>query len=442
MAIKPPMYGSANNGEINRLTDAAAVGTQDLAHATGLQNQMYGNFGSLASGATSSMADTQMQAALARTQANSAALAGQTRGGNVAGAEQAAMIANFAGQSQGAADAAQVAAQQQVAAMQAQAGLAGQMAGQGLSVQQGYEGLANAANSTQMSNQVQSQIANREMDAAAKQAKINNIMNGIKTAASVAGSLGGAVMSDERVKRDVAPSGMAATHAVSQTDPITFNYEPGYGPTGQQVGISASSLERTPEGAQAVMTDPTTGLKSVDTGRLSTINTAALAEIVPRLEAIERGATMPARGPRDRRYDGRDSAAFPAQEQGAQERGQQLATDLRAAREARLGVQPVASPGEPGSQSLAAPQGGLAGLRARVEAMRSDPSRFQGIKALTSGSAELAGDPDPLLARRLGGGGQKPVPIRRPGTEGWLAAASGRPIVRNSGFHTNSTRDA
>lgn len=403
-----PIYGASDSAELQRLQQQANLGSQDLSHATGMQQQTYNAFGGLASGQSSSLADAQMKAALARTQANSQALAGQTRGGNTASAEQAAMIANFAGQSQGAADAAAIAAQQEMQAMQAQAAIAGQMAGQGLEQQLGIEGIIGQGQLGQMNAQVESQLGNRELALAEKNAKAQRIMDAIKTGASVAGSVGGAVMSDERAKDAIAPSGMAATHAVAETDPITFNYKPGYGPSGRQVGIDAASLARTPEGAQAVVTDPDTGMRMVDPGRLSTINTAALAELVPRIEQLERtGGSVPRTAPRQGQYTHADDgqAIFPAIEQGRAEHGDKLARALRDARERRQGSGGSGYEGY-GSDALAGeavdagikragtetdmPPSRLQALRDRVAAMRADPKRFAGVKSLVGDSRGLA----------------------------------------------------
>jgi len=49
----------------------------------------------------------------------------------------------------------------------------------------------------------------------------------------------------------------------------------------------AQDLEKTPAGASVVATDPKTGMKSVDTDRLSLVNTAALSEQQRRIDDLE-----------------------------------------------------------------------------------------------------------------------------------------------------------
>lgn len=363
--VAKPTYGSpnGNSAELQRVTDAAKVGSESLARATALQRGAYDTFGSMAAG-PSAAAVAQQKAAAARAQAGSMALAGQTRGGNIAAAEQAAMQASVAGQQAAAADANVLQAQQEMAARQAQAAVAGQMASQGLEQQLGLEGIVGSAQLGQMNAQVESQLGNRQLDMQAKQQRFDNIMKGIQTGANVVGSIGGAVMSDERSKERIAPSGMAATAAVAEADPITFDYRPGYGPHGRRVGITADSLERTPVGAQVVRRDPATGMKVVDTDQLSTINTAALAELAPRIEALEREA-------------GGGGRAEPSPEQ----RGRDLAaaiSDARAARYARQNPGSMSLAGEAADAGLRRSGGGRdpggaevrQGLRARVDALR------------------------------------------------------------------------
>lgn len=287
-----PVYGRSFAGsseDLARLRALAGPGGAAGAYqdATGMQGRMYDAYGAMARGEGPSLGQNVLQQGSQRANAAAAALAGQTRGGNIAAAEQAAMQAQFAGQAQASADAAAIAAQEQQAAMAAQAGIAGQLAGQSLEQQMGLEGLVSSGTQAELDAQVQSQLGNRELAQKAKMDRHNRIQNWMKTGSNVVGSILGAIFSDERVKTGVQPSGGGATALVRGAQPIRSSYRPGFGAPGERFGITAQSLERTPEGAALVGTDPATGAKMVDTAQLSAVNTAALAELVPRIDALE-----------------------------------------------------------------------------------------------------------------------------------------------------------
>jgi hypothetical protein len=57
---------------------------------------------------------------------------------------------------------------------------------------------------------------------------------------------------------------------------------------GRRVGVMAQDLEKTPAGRQAVFRSPD-GMRAVDTGELSTINTAALFGVQQRQDDLESG---------------------------------------------------------------------------------------------------------------------------------------------------------
>lgn len=74
--------------------------------------------------------------------------------------------------------------------------------------------------------------------------------------------------------------------------PVAFEYkdeivQSGLGKPGKHVGVLAQDVEKSPEGATVVEEDPATGLKMLDVGGLSALNTAKLSEIENRLDALE-----------------------------------------------------------------------------------------------------------------------------------------------------------
>jgi hypothetical protein len=91
------------------------------------------------------------------------------------------------------------------------------------------------------------------------------------------------------------PSPAAAQDAVRNAPAYAFRYkDPERHGEGQRVGVMAQDLETTPAGAAAVMRSPD-GTRMVDTGELSTINTAALHgqqtqldDTMARLDEIEK----------------------------------------------------------------------------------------------------------------------------------------------------------
>lgn len=83
------------------------------------------------------------------------------------------------------------------------------------------------------------------------------------------------------------PSPREAAATVRQTPAYSYRYkDPERHGEGQRVGIMAQDLERTPTGEAAVMRSPE-GTRMVDTGELSTINTAAIHNEQERTDGIE-----------------------------------------------------------------------------------------------------------------------------------------------------------
>lgn len=91
-------------------------------------------------------------------------------------------------------------------------------------------------------------------------------------------------------------AGEDAVGAMRELEPATFEYKdefkgaPGAG-DGEYTGIMAQDLEKTPAGRGAVMTGPD-GMKRVDGAKLSTLNSAALSQVikdVDKLKGAKRG---------------------------------------------------------------------------------------------------------------------------------------------------------
>jgi len=103
-----------------------------------------------------------------------------------------------------------------------------------------------------------------------------------------AGALGaGLLMSDVRAKTNIKPE--KALDVFEKAPAYSYHYKdpnaPGMAP-GRHFGPMAQDLERTPLGASAVKTDPN-GMKMVDTGRLTMINSAALSNMARELKRLK-----------------------------------------------------------------------------------------------------------------------------------------------------------
>lgn len=105
-----------------------------------------------------------------------------------------------------------------------------------------------------------------------------------------AGILGAvaSIFSDVRAKDRIQPSQGKATEAIRSAPAYSYEYKPGMGPPGPQVGPMAQDLERTPEGRQSVVNTPDG--KAIDAGRLTLTNTAALSEQQQEIDRLKRDA--------------------------------------------------------------------------------------------------------------------------------------------------------
>lgn len=99
---------------------------------------------------------------------------------------------------------------------------------------------------------------------------------------------GAAVASDERLKKNIRDGSFAAGMALGALRPVTFDYrDPRHG-QGQQFGVTAQDLERSPL-ADAVVNTPQG--KMVDPGKLSTGIAAILPTIDDRIKRLEADTT-------------------------------------------------------------------------------------------------------------------------------------------------------
>ncbi len=101
----------------------------------------------------------------------------------------------------------------------------------------------------------------------------------------------GRAISDERAK--MYPSDADAKMIFPQgVKPVAFRYKPeaqaAFGEDNDMnVGLLAQDLEKSPEGATVVEEDPATGMKMVNTGKLTLLDTAKLSEMEKRLKKLE-----------------------------------------------------------------------------------------------------------------------------------------------------------
>lgn len=125
--------------------------------------------------------------------------------------------------------------------------------------------------------------------------------NAAGSALNAAGTVGAAMASDERVKKDVAPGGSEVRRFLEGIRARGFSYEkpgaPGQAP-GRHVGVMAQDLEKAgPIGAGMVATGPG-GTKMVDAGQAAGTALAATADLNERLKRVEGASAKPSVGRR------------------------------------------------------------------------------------------------------------------------------------------------
>lgn len=235
------------------------------------------------------------------------AYTGQAMGGSAAEAMQLANQA-AAQQAQGVSD---QAIQQAIKAGKTSGAMGGQAAlaaaGQAANAygQAQQAGQQQYFNTTQLGAQLGSEMASRQRQkyetdvgaqvsreataanaaAAAAANKTNKRGQNIGLAGNIIGGLGGiaALFSDERLKEGIRPASM--TDGLDKIRAYTYKYKqgPAYAGGRKESGVMAQDLEKTVM-APAVMDTPEG--KKIDTARLSTMNTGAIAEQQRKIDSI------------------------------------------------------------------------------------------------------------------------------------------------------------
>ncbi len=113
---------------------------------------------------------------------------------------------------------------------------------------------------------------------------------GVGAAGSAGGGLLGnaALMSDERVKTDIAPLDSPVDDHLRGAPGYRYRYKDGFGEDAsvEHAGPMAQDLERGPFGRALVKRGPD-GIRRVDTARLSLVNHAALASMRSELDRLK-----------------------------------------------------------------------------------------------------------------------------------------------------------
>lgn len=286
VTVKDGIFNSQTAGQANPGWNSGALqqrGDTLGAPGTNAQLQAMQQYSAMAEGLGPSVAQQQLQAQSEANQRAQMAAINQSRGGNLAGNFNAALSAGAGMQQATNQQAAILRAQEQQAAIAGLGQLGGQVIGQELAFNQlAQQGLATAGQQN-----IDWQLGKRGLDLQRDGMQFDQNMQIAKSAMQGVGSVvGGAVMSDERAKSDIMPTAQSASEAIGEVDPITFRYQPGLGPYGQQFGVSAQQLEQTSLGPQLVREGPD-GFKRVDTGGAAMASLAATAEQERRLRALE-----------------------------------------------------------------------------------------------------------------------------------------------------------
>lgn len=146
---------------------------------------------------------------------------------------------------------------------------------------------AQAARDANMAAQLQQQAINAQI--AKDTANANAVSAGATNSKragilSGGGALGASMLSDKRSKDAVRDKSMADALG-KEVRGVTFEYKPGLGDgPGQHFGVLAQEIEKAIPGVVAEGGD---GFKRVDTGHLTTANTALLSELARRVKALE-----------------------------------------------------------------------------------------------------------------------------------------------------------
>jgi hypothetical protein len=102
-----------------------------------------------------------------------------------------------------------------------------------------------------------------------------------------AGTMGAALLSDERAKEEVEPAKGKAAEALSALEPVSFRYKPGFGKDAdKRFGLIAQHLERTEAGRSAVA--DVGGVKMVKVPELAAMTATAYGELSEQVNELKR----------------------------------------------------------------------------------------------------------------------------------------------------------
>lgn len=237
------------------------------------------------SGQQPSLGQIQQQRGLESAIQAQTAMAAQGRGGNLAAAQRQAATAGAGMAQQGVNDAAML----RISEMQGAASGLGQLgqaqAGMGLQQNLSNLGMMNDAYMNQAGLDVQYQLGQRELQEQERMGRHNRMFNwvnlGRQWAGDIANSIvGGASMSDERVKKNVQPSALRDAARMGSSE---WEYRDQRMGQGRRMGPMAQDVERVrPE---LVMETPHG--KALDVGGMESFNAAALAEAAPMIMSLD-----------------------------------------------------------------------------------------------------------------------------------------------------------
>lgn len=219
-----------------------------------------------------SVAETQLHNTTQAVQRNAAAQAASARGGAM---QQQAAARNAQAQS--------VQSQQEAAGQGAQVRAQEQQAATGQ-----YMQALNAQQNAELQRQLQmgqTQVAQTGAESQRIQMQRQQQQAGVGGVVGAVGGLVGA-MSDKRAKTDIHPAEQDIAEMFDALHAKRFQYKPGFGESGEHLGVMAQDLERTPAGRTLVEHD-SGGMRRIDPQRALMSLLAAGADIYDRLRKLE-----------------------------------------------------------------------------------------------------------------------------------------------------------
>ena len=378
--------------------NAEANKARYLGELQGAQGRQFGQFGGqqqdLASalyaqsmGQGPSLAQNQLQRATDRSLSQAAALQASQRGGMGGGLGARALQSQAAGLSQQAAgQSADLALAEQMQARQQLGGVLGQGRAQDLQTAamndemvRYYEGLgfstdqAGFAAAQALENlRVQEALGQQGINAqlAAGRNQLGAQLGG--GGAGAVGTIGGALFSDERKKKNVASGQDAAESFLDTLVARTFDYrQPGpFAPAGRQLGVMAQDVERTPMGSQLVTNTP--GGKMIDGNAGIGAVLAGEANLHERMKALEAKADpRVTRGGVQQRMMDQFNQEWEADRAAKAQapRGSSMKEIIK------TGAEGLVSGATAGFSKAAAADGWTTFVRGLMQSMRPDPNR-------------------------------------------------------------------